>query len=255
MTRFLCFALLLAIAAPLYAQEMPAAGQSLPRDPALLLRMREQITNELQKIQQMRGIISPNDTQLIESLDAQQAEWSKQLRDITQQMQAGTLHVLNDGEMPPGLMGSSSERVPRIPGMSGMPTWEANGPLPQDPRGGYVPPGMPVMPDNRFPSQAPGMPGAMPQMPMSQMPTYPVQPPQDPYFSSGFGGGQNWYNQDRGETNYWGPRLPKELTEVKQSVESLKREIAELKETIKVLETQIQLLNRNILLSERVKEN
>ena len=247
MTRILCFALLLAIATPLYAQEKPLVEQLLPRDPALLSRMREQITNELQKIQQMRGIISPNDTQLIESLDAQQAEWSKQLRDITQQMQAGILPPPNESVIAQGQFVPSTGRS----GMPAMPTWETNGPLPQDPRGGYVPPGMPVMPDNRFPSQAPGMPGGMHQMPMSQMPIYPSQPPQDPYF----GGGQNWYNQERGETNYWGPRLPKELTEVKQSVESLKREIAELKDTIKVLETQIQLLNRNILLSERVEEN
>jgi DNA repair exonuclease SbcCD ATPase subunit len=53
----------------------------------------------------------------------------------------------------------------------------------------------------------------------------------------------------------WGPRLPKELTEVKQSVESLQREITELRELIKRLETQIQLLNRTILLSsERMGE-
>jgi predicted RNase H-like nuclease (RuvC/YqgF family) len=52
----------------------------------------------------------------------------------------------------------------------------------------------------------------------------------------------------------FGPRLPKELTEVKQTVESLRKEVSELKETIKVLETQIQLLNRNFLLNEKVRE-
>ena len=258
MTRFLCFTLLLAIAMPLYAQE-PVVGLSAP-DPAFLMQTQKQIINELQQIQRMRGIVNPNDTQLIESLDAQQAEWTKQLRDITQQMQAGTPPLPNEGGVPPGTMappfGSGRSGMPPMPGMHGVPK-ETDFAVPQDMRG-YVPPGMPVgipvMPDNRFSSQTPGMPGAMPQMPMPQMPMY-QQPQPMPLQNPYLGGGQNWYNQDRGETAYWGPKLPKELTEVKQSVESLKREVAALKETIKVLETQIQLLNRNILLSERVKEN
>ncbi|MDR3182766.1 MAG: hypothetical protein LBT89_07595 [Planctomycetaceae bacterium] len=47
----------------------------------------------------------------------------------------------------------------------------------------------------------------------------------------------------------------KELTELKTSVESLRQEVGELKSVVKALETQIQLLNRTILLSDRVKEN
>ena len=228
MTRLLCFTLLFALAAPLCAQEEPVAGLSLPRDPALLTRQREHIINELQQIQRMRGIVNPSDTQLIESLDAQQADWTKQLRDLTQQMQAGPQFQPKESGMLPESMIPLTGR-----GMPAMPTREPDVALPQD---------------QRF--QPPMMPGAMPN------PQMPVMPPQIPYSAFGdVGSSQNWYGPDRGETNYWGPKLPKELTEVKQSVESLKREIAELKETIKVLETQIQLLNRNILLSEKVKEN
>jgi cell division protein FtsB len=60
---------------------------------------------------------------------------------------------------------------------------------------------------------------------------------------------------DTGQDTLWGPRLPKELVELKQSVESMRKEIAELKDTVKALEAQIRLLNQNILLSERVKES
>jgi hypothetical protein len=58
------------------------------------------------------------------------------------------------------------------------------------------------------------------------------------------------------ENSPWGPRLPQELTGVKQSVDSLQKEIADLKEIIRRLETQIQLLNRTVLLSvpERANE-
>lgn len=245
--RLLCFGLLLAIVLPLHAQPLePVVGLSAPGggfvpDPAFLMPMREKITNELQQIQRMRGIVNSNDTQLIESLDSQQAELTKQLRDIMQQMQAGPT-------------APSAERIPQMPG--GM--------------GGGMMGGMQEMPPNlggmgMIPQQMPPMPGMMggmgmmPQQipPMPQVPPYLLPqealPQTSPY--PVFGGGYNSYDLNRGETAHWGPRLPKELTEVKQSVESLRREIAELKETIKVLETQIQLLNRNILLSERVKEN
>jgi hypothetical protein len=244
MTRFLCFALLLAIAASLCAQEEPMAGLSPPRDPAPLLR-REQITRELQQIQRMRSIVNPNDKELIESLDAQQVNLIKQLREIPQQMQPGPLPLLNENGIPQGPMMPPTGRMgmPAMPGITDLLPGRETGletdlALPQTPRGNNVPPGFPM----------PQMPDALsnPQ----QMPAYQATPPQIPPY----GGGQNWYDQER-EMTYWGPKLPKELTEVKQSVESLKREIAELKDTIKVLETQIQLLNRNIVLSERVKEN
>jgi uncharacterized coiled-coil DUF342 family protein len=46
------------------------------------------------------------------------------------------------------------------------------------------------------------------------------------------------------------PQPSKELTELKQTVDSLRKELSEMKESVKALETQIQLLNRNILLSQ-----
>jgi predicted RNase H-like nuclease (RuvC/YqgF family) len=87
---------------------------------------------------------------------------------------------------------------------------------------------------------------------------YPVTPPQQYYLPP-----QpvpeavpNWADQNRGGWDPWGPKQPnKELTEIRQSIESLRSEIADLKETIKTLETQIQLLNRNILLSEKARDN
>jgi hypothetical protein len=103
-------------------------------------------------------------------------------------------------------------------------------------RGGYpilnTPPAMPPATQNPYMPFYPAPPAAVP----SPMP--------------------NWTDQDRAwETGHWGPKLPKELTEMKQSIESLRKEIADLKETNKALETQVQLLIRNILLSERAKEN
>jgi hypothetical protein len=94
-----------------------------------------------------------------------------------------------------------------------------------------------------FPSQQPFPMGPMTPTPMphSFPPTYTPYNP-GPYWG---------IDQD----TQWGPRLPRELTEVKQSVELLRKEVADLKETIRTLETQIQLLSRNILLSERTREN
>jgi len=100
------------------------------------------------------------------------------------------------------------------------------------------------------------MPDPMPQMPYNVFQqTAPFPMPQTvPYNNPGIP--PHWADQNPA----WGAAstessLPKELTEVKQTVESLRKEVAELKETIKTLETQIQLLNRNILLSERAREN
>ena len=97
----------------------------------------------------------------------------------------------------------------------------------------------------------PGM-GGMPQFsntpPYHQIPQ-PYPQPMPPWMGMDQGSASAW------EPTSWGAKLPKELTELKQSVESLQKEVADLKETIKALETQIQLLSRTILLSEKMKEN
>jgi len=63
------------------------------------------------------------------------------------------------------------------------------------------------------------------------------------------------FDQDQAWANSpWVPQPSKELTELKQTVDALRKELGEMKETVKALETQIQLLNRNILLSQPVKQ-
>ena len=215
MTRFLPFSLLLLLALSLFAQsEQVPSGQTLPQSPALLTRMREQLTLELQQTQRMLGFVNPNDTQLVATLKAQQTELTKQLRDITQQIQADSPVTSSIGEVLPDI---SRQPIPSFPSIRNL-----------DPL-----PGMPTGYQNPAFSAPPAIPSYN---------AVPLQPSPS-----------NWINQ---EQQLWDmlPSLPKELIEVKQSVESLQKEIADLKETIKALETQIQLLNRTILLSDRIKE-
>jgi hypothetical protein len=244
MTRFLCFPLLFLFVMPLFAQEEPATlGEPFPRDPALLMRMREKVSHDLQQIQRMLGFVNPSDPHY-EVLQTQQAELTKQLRDITQQMQAGpqSSRTLRIVEVPPG-QPTALGGMPMIPPTQTRDTeWRMQEPtMPQS--------GMQAFPN----PLAPMRPEIPTQVPNSQMPIYLPTPP-NPYHD--YGGTPNWTAQDRAwEAAHWGPRLPRELTEIKQSVETLRKEIGELKETIKVLETQIQLLSRVILSSEKVKEN
>ena len=251
MTRILCFPLLFALTLPVLAQEepiiplqaappTPAAvgeaplfGQTLPRDPVFLMQMRERVALELQQVQQVLSVISPNDTHLIETLKAQQAELAKQYREITQQMQAGF--------GPPGM----GERIP--------------GQFQTDPQVGRMPPMPPVMPPQGgliLPATPQPMPPASPPIAAPPLPTAPnpfYQPsPAMPLPGSVPYGVPDWNNQGAAS---WGARLSEELTETRQFVESLKREVADLKELVKALEGQIRLLNQNILLSERVREN
>ena len=259
MTRFLLFPLLSVIVLPVFAQEeqaqfLPQMPQPVLRDPRLFSQERERITFELQQIQRLIGVIRPDDVQTMDALKAQQAELAKQLRDLTQQMQAepqpGMPNVPNVPEVLPEL-----DHVPGMrPGTNAVPGVEAVSPpeqrMPAIPGGMQGVPGMqggniPILRyQTPIPTAPPITPNPMPNAPMQMYAPTPIAPM------------SNWADQDRAwESGHWGPRLPRELTEVKQSVESLQREIADLKDTIKALDTQIQLLTRNILLSERVKEN
>ena len=230
MTRFLCFPLLFLLALSAFAQnEPPAPELTLPRDPALLIRMREQLTNELQQTQRMLGYVNPGDTQLVDALKTQQAELATQLNDVTRQLQ--TIGSAPRGTLPPGFIPSESDVHLTRPGIA-LPLRgqqrDFRQPEPAVP---------PLMPGNLLPTT---MPAGMPYQPMPYQPLEMSAAPQ-------------WNDQDRAwETSAWGPKVPKELTEVKQSVESMRKEITDLKETIKALETQIQLLNRTILLSGRI---
>ena len=241
MTRFLCFLLLFVLAFPMFAQEEPPASASmLPRDPALLMRMREQVSRDLQNTQRMLSYVNPNDTQLINDLTAHQADLSKQLREISEQMQAGTQFSQFSG-MPP------SRNVDDIRQEILPPTGRATIPS-------MMPPQRDSdwqMPNSYMPRTIVPSPYQEPFPNRSEMPVQPSYSPTPPMY-----GGQNWTDQDKAwDMTPWGPRLPKELTDMKQSIESLQKEVGELKDTIKALETQIQLLSRNILLNERIKEN
>ena len=254
MTRFLCFPLLFVLALPVISQDtlLPGSGRALvdteastlPRDPALLMRMREQISRELQNTLRMLSYVNPNDTQLVETLTTQQTELSKQLREISEQMQSGT---------PPTQFSSmpSSRDVPQDMFLSAPPT-ERQGitqMMSQLRERQTLEPMIPSQNSARMPPSVPEMPVPLPQD-MNRT------PPVIPMYNLPVYGGQNWADQDRAwEATPWGPRLPKELTDMKQSIDSLQKEVGELKDTIKALETQIQLLSRNILLNEKVKEN
>ena len=224
MFRFLCIPLLALIALPVSAQD--ESTPSPPVNPFFLKQMWDELTSELQQNQRLLGVISPNDAQFTETLKARQADLTKQLRDVMQQLQ--TFGGSNIGENSP---------VPVIPLAPQRAVQELN-----HPNFSRVPQEMSVQPLHH-PSH-PNIPAAL----IPAMPQYDFPPGGSLMFPSLEQQDQNW------ESPHWGPRLPKELTEVKLTVETLRKEVAELKDTIKALETQIQLLNRNILLSEKARE-
>ena len=238
MTRFLGFALLLVIALPLFAQdELPTLGQALPHDPALLIRMKDKLSFELRETQRALGVINPSDVQLVETLKTRQADLARQMNDVTRQLQtSGTnrgnvplIPEVRPGMLPPAVQSQDAE----LRQSESQPVYP-------------IPPVMPDYPPMQPPNRS-DLPGVL-MPPYSYVPPYPpadMMPNNVPH----------WNDQDRAwEAMPWGPRLPKELTEMKQSIESLQKEVAELRTTIKALETQIQLLNRTILLSDRTLE-
>jgi len=242
MTRLIYFSLLLLLTAlPLFAQEDTATNRPLPFDhpmlpgnQAVLMQMQQKLTRELQQVQQMLSVIPSTETQFINTLQTQQAELTRQIRDISQQLQASGMSpesaALPLGMMPPRSMPEPLPNVPRSP----EPTW-----MPAPPTAGPAQPPVPAQPQ-----------------PYTIMPAV---PPQSPYTPGMIAPGMPTWNDPNPTWGNppWGTNTSastKELTEMKQSIESLRKEVAELKETVKALETQIQLLNRNILLSERARE-
>lgn len=215
--------------APMYQPNAPA----LPRvNPAVLLKMKNDLSFELQNIQRTLGVIDPSDAELKKTLTEQQAELVNQLKDINSQLKSQGFPTENEmGTLPPGmpappkkndtLMGGGQERIPS-------PNWA-------QPRTTDNPPALPAIPNGM--GLPPNLPEPMP--PGAMVPAIPNYTPPQPF------------DQDRAWGNSpWVPQPSQELTNLKQTVESLRTEITSLKETVKALETQIQLLNRNILLSQ-----
>ena len=259
LTRTLFAVLVLCSFVVAQESEPPPVGSRTPAisplhgmNPTMMLRMREQMTRELQQIQRQLGFISPQDAQLQKTLNDMQAELLAQVKSIDAQLKEQGVPVPTDvadrpniSAIPPGadptlIPGGSPQQPMRaeniliqrpatgdetvdrmvIPQPSRMPTGQPDGmvtpipdPLPQGMMGGIIP-GMPPQQPGMMPGMVPG------GMPFEAMPAVPSMMPEP----------------------------SKELAELKQTVDALRKELGEMRDTIKALETQIQLLNRNFVL-------
>lgn len=230
---------------PSQAQGVPASPSSLPpMNPAMLLRLRDQLTYELRQTERTLGFIDPSDAALTATLKEQQTELVNQLKEITTRLKAQGIPVEGEPDA-----ASAALPIPRVPTESSLPVLPraadptlVPGGVPQpatDPNlliqrpPGTPIPGMPAYPMS--PGFEPAIDGSLPSRPQTPTPT-PVPTP---------------FDQDRAWADSpWAPQPSRELSELKQTVDVLRREITDMRETIKALETQIQLLNRNILLSQ-----
>ncbi len=232
-----------------FAQELPVPLQppemSGRISPTQLLRIRSQLTRDIQESQRILGFIDPADTQLVALHKEQQAELLSQLKEINEQLKAQGFPTGNEvapAEEPtlpprpraedPTLVPGGTPRAPADPNL----LVQRRGETP--PNFGAVMPGatnidaLPpelraVLEQSRQPELSSV---ATPGMPISTPPT-------------AFDQDQAWSESP------WAVQPSKELTSVKESVESLRKEVVELKETVKDLEAQIRLLNR--LLSQQ----
>ena len=217
-------------------------------NPSMMLRLRDQMTRELQQIQRQLGFIDPSEVPLRKTLTDMQADILTQLQDINALLKEqgisppdNTVDALPDSPVPPKVPaippGDDPTLVPggvpqpsmMPPIQRAMPTFgDANDPVSTAPRnplpngmmGGFVP-GMPEVPPY---TPMPGVPAPVPRTPAAH--------DQD----------QAWADSP------WAPRPSKELAELKQTIDGLRKELGEMRETTKALETQIQLLNRHFLL-------
>lgn len=217
------------LALPVFAQdERNSAVPLLPSNPAALAGMRDNITLELQRIQDMLRLFGQNDPQLVETLTTRQKELTEQLSDILRQSQD-----VGRPSVAPGIVNPAA-RTNGVDPITGQPV------LPPTQR----------QVDPLNPGVQPGLPGMMGGG--SIQPTYPAVPIYTPpsYTPPSWPTPPNW--MDSQQQTY---QLPKELTEVKQSVEALQKEVASLKATIKDLETHILLLSRVISQNDKGREN
>ncbi|MDR3234145.1 MAG: hypothetical protein LBT46_10875 [Planctomycetaceae bacterium] len=199
-----------------------AAGEEIqPADPASAVLQPPAVPDNPFAVPPDKGLLLQIQKQLTFELQQTQRTLGlidpndTQLRTALETQQASLVKQLKDMETQRAGQG---QNLPSAPPMSSSPSF------------GVVLPSNSVMP-NPLPQTAP----LMTTSPMTTSPvTMPLMtaPPHNP----------------------WSPQQPQELTELKASVEFLRQEIGELKSAVKALETQIQLLNRTVLLSDRVKE-
>ena len=219
MSRFLACTLSLLLA-------LPAFAQTPVGDAALLQRMQADLALQLQETQRMLGLVGPNDRQLADMLRTQQQDLTRQLRDVMLQLQG------------PGTGMADLDDIPAIP--QGRVRNDDMSPMPFDPRIQRPIPQIPVQ-------------SQVPQQLLNAISGAGIDvtafPPATPYFNPPM------TPPIPNDLPSWGPRPPRELIEMKQSIDMLQREVGELRETIKALETQIQLLSRNILLLDRVRDS
>ncbi|MDR2706123.1 MAG: hypothetical protein LBC02_10125 [Planctomycetaceae bacterium] len=221
----------------------------LPRmNPAVLLRMRQQLTFELQQTQRTLGFIDPNDKQLTASLQEQQAELTNQLKEINAQLKSQGIPIEN--QEPPAnnlapkatdIVTETATPLPVNPDLL-IQRRENSGTKPITPNTGTE---LTTPQDPSKPVTSPIPPFQPPFPPIPGIGTNPMNNPESANpLPTPFDQDQAWADSP------WVPKPSKELSELKQTVDSLRKEITDLKENIKALETQIQLLNRNILLSQ-----
>ncbi|MDR2754696.1 MAG: hypothetical protein LBC20_03230 [Planctomycetaceae bacterium] len=229
----------------------PVIQPLLPRmNPMVLLRMKQQLTFELQQTQRTLGFIDPNDKQLTASLQEQQTELVNQLKEINSQLKTQGIPIDNSAmESEERLVNGLVPKTPNIiPETLPSGTLPPTAPNPVLPRREIPATGMITPKENVPPSSASPLRPALPPTPeMGRNPAgNPINNPIESanHLPTSFDQDQAWADSP------WIPKPSKELTELKQTVDSLRKEITDLKENIKALEVQIQLLNRNILLSQ-----
>jgi restriction endonuclease S subunit len=209
--------------------------------------MRQQLTFELQQTQRTLGFIDPNDKQLTASLQEQQAELTNQLKEINAQLK---IQGIPAESQEPSVNNSFTPKVIDIVTGSAPPPPIDSNPLIQRRENLGTKPTTPntgteLTVPKEIPSPIPPF-----QPPFQPIPGIGITPPINNLAGTAnplptpFDQDQAWADSP------WVPKPSKELSELKQTVDSLRKEINDLKENIKALETQIQLLNRNILLSQ-----
>jgi hypothetical protein len=221
--------------------------------------MKRQLTFELQQTQRTLGFIDPNDKQLIASLQEQQTELTNQLKEINSQLKTQGISVdnpaiENEERLVNGLVPKTPNIVQETLPSGVLPPVDPNltPPHREIPAIGMTTPkeSTPSGPPSPFRPAFPPTPGIgkNPAGNLINNPinNYPINNPIEPanHLPTPFDQDQAWADSP------WTPKPSKELTELKQTVDSLRKEITDLKENVKALEVQIQLLNRNILLSQ-----
>lgn len=243
-----------------------------PMPTTALLKWKNQISMELREIQRTIGRLDSTEVQLLATLKERQSEILKEMKEINTQLasqgvpltpegdaadMAGNVPLPVSGANPPSTtdpnlliqrrtdppmgMGMPPGAVPGNPMQPPQQQWNTMGGAPNTMMPGTMGMQQPGMVPNPVGMQPPGI-GANPMnmqgMAVPASGPMPVAPPTE------FDQDQAWAESP------WNPRPSRELTELKQTVDSLRKELAEMRETVKSLETQIQLLNRNILLSQ-----